>query len=65
MSEYKIDKLVVKFSIPKYLTQDKKISYLKYRVIYREKKDFEGYFDCKTIDKTFEHEFEGTELVLR
>ena len=32
MSEYKIDKLVVKFTIPKYLTADKKISYLKYRI---------------------------------
>lgn len=48
VEDYKLTHLVVKFAVSKELTQDKRISYLKYRVNNpNQKKDFEGYFDMK------------------
>ena len=45
---YKIDNVVVKFMADNYIIENKDFSYLKYRVQYTNKKDFEGHFENKT-----------------
>ena len=50
-----MDKLVITFTASKEIIQEKKISYLKYRLFYTEKKDFDNHFECKTPEERFEH----------
>ena len=58
--EYKIDKILIKFMAEEKIIQKKDIAYLKYRVQYTNKKDFEGHFDCKKPEEGFNHEIKGT-----
>ena len=46
--DYKLDQIVITFDASYKIPLNKEISYLKYRVQYAEKKDFDGKFDCKS-----------------
>jgi hypothetical protein len=51
-----LDKLVITFTAsPEILEQNKKISYLKYRLQYTDKKDFDEHYECKKPEERFEH----------
>ena len=52
---YKLDKLVITFTASKEIIKEKKISYLKYRLQYADKKDFDDHFECKKPEERFEH----------
>ena len=51
-----MDKLVITFTAsPEILSENKKISYLKYRLQYAENKEFSEHYDCKKPLERFEH----------
>ena len=59
-AEWQLDKLIIQFTASDEIRKKKDIAYLKYRLQYNAKKDFDGHFDCKTPDKEFVHEVKGS-----
>jgi len=59
--QFKIDKLIIRFSADQAIVKKKDITHLKYHVQYTPKKDFEGHFDPKKqSSELFTHEVKGT-----